>query len=213
MNIAISPVVEDHRDKVDVVPYSGRQLLDVEHESAVTVDRKDGCIWTCDLGTETGRVPPTERALVAGSDKAPRIVNRHSEAADIADLRELVDEDAILRQCISDSVDIRQLGREGSEHLHRLGAGFVQLVFPRGPFCVVFRQSVGQSGQDGGGITDDTDIRFVDPVHFFGGKIDTDHLQVTVRAPKLLVGLHTRADSEHDVDILPKAMTRWHGDR
>ena len=69
-------------------------------------------VRACDLDAERGGVSPAERALIAGRDECAGAVDRIAEAGCVSELRDLVDEDAVFRQCRPDRLQKFQLRLE-----------------------------------------------------------------------------------------------------
>src|SRR4051794_13473879 len=114
-HIAIGAVVEDDDDKRNAMTHRGRQLLHIEHEAAVARDRDHRHIAERVLGPKRGGDAPAERALVAGRDVSARRARLIRIARRIADLGELIDDDAVVRQYITDRIEIAELRGEHRE--------------------------------------------------------------------------------------------------
>ena len=101
-DVAVGAVVEHDRDGGDAVTHRGRQLLHVEHEAAIAVDAHHRAVRARRLDAERGGVAPAERALIAGRDEGARPIDRIAEARGVAELGDLVDQDARPRQSAPD---------------------------------------------------------------------------------------------------------------
>ncbi len=77
--------------------HRARELLHVEHEAAVAVHRQHRPTGKGDLGAEGRGEAGAEGALVARGQKGPGAVDGKQGARHVADLGQLVDEDAVLR--------------------------------------------------------------------------------------------------------------------
>src|SRR4051812_34210352 len=79
-------VVEHHDGHADIVLDSGRQLLHVEHEATVAVDRDDRAVRIADLRTERRREATPERPLIPRGNVGARRVERHASPRPIRHL-------------------------------------------------------------------------------------------------------------------------------
>ena len=90
----------------------GRQLLDIVHEAAIAGDRHDRPVGPRHLGAERRRIAEAERPLIAAVQVGARAVDRKGEPADIADLGQILDIDAVVRQFGADGGEILALRPE-----------------------------------------------------------------------------------------------------
>src|SRR5581483_8674545 len=79
-------VVEDDRRQRDLVLGGRGELLHAEHEAAIAVDRDDPPVRVRHLRAKRGREAGAERALVAGRNVRPRLVDGEAEKGPVADL-------------------------------------------------------------------------------------------------------------------------------
>ena len=108
-DVAIGVVVEYQRDDADLVLHRRREFLHAEHEAAVAGDGDDRLVRIGDLDAERGREAGAERTLVARRDEGARLVDRKAVPGSETDLRQLVDDDRIRRQHLTQDLQIRQL--------------------------------------------------------------------------------------------------------
>ncbi len=80
------------------VAHGGRQFVGRVHEAAIAVDGQHRHVGPRMLRAERGGVTPAEIVLEAGREKCARLVDREGEAGCKAELRYLVDEDAVFGQ-------------------------------------------------------------------------------------------------------------------
>ena len=98
LHIAEGAIVEDDDHDRQVVLHGGGEFLHLVHEAAVARDRDDRAAGHGRLRAERGSVAPAEIVLIARREKGARRIGREGEAARKADLRDLVDENAVVRQ-------------------------------------------------------------------------------------------------------------------
>src|SRR6185437_2479566 len=103
---------------------------------------------------ERRRVTPAEIVLIAGREKRARLVYWHGDAGDEADLRDLVDEDAVLGQFGAHGVDKGELRAEFLQPLFQLGLALQHLFAARGAPRVHASERVDQFAEHGGGVAD-----------------------------------------------------------
>ena len=133
LDVAEGVVVEDHPNQRDVVQLHRRQLLHVVHEAAVAVDRDDLLVRVADLHPQRGGEAVAERPLVAGADEGALLVDREADRREVADLRALVDQDAVLRQLAADRLGVGRLRLDLVELVGDLLLQPGQLLLARGP--------------------------------------------------------------------------------
>src|SRR5215472_11880223 len=107
-DIAEGAVVEQDHDDRDAVAHRGRELLHVEHEAAVAAERDDRRGAERVLGAERDGDAPAERALVTRGDEGARRAYLVENARGIADLRQLVDQHAVVGQDVTDRLEIAE---------------------------------------------------------------------------------------------------------
>src|SRR5215472_984455 len=96
LDVAEMAVVEHHHRGLQAVFGGGRQLLHAPAEAAVAGDAEHGAAGIAVSGAERGRIAVAERALIAGRDVGAGRIDRKRRARLIADLRQLVDENAVV---------------------------------------------------------------------------------------------------------------------
>jgi hypothetical protein len=105
-------VGKDDRDDVDAVAGRGRQFLHIVHKPAIARDRHDRPVGAADFGAERGRKTEPQRVLIAAVDVGARLIDRERHPADIADLRQVLDIDAVIGQFGADRPQIFALWAE-----------------------------------------------------------------------------------------------------
>src|SRR5215472_7047637 len=80
--------------------------------TAVDRDRDHRQVGARDFSAERGRKTEAERALIPAMDVAARAVDRERHAPDIADLRQILDINAVLGQLGTDRVEVFALRAE-----------------------------------------------------------------------------------------------------
>ena len=108
-DIAEGAVDKHNRHQWNAVADGGRHLVAGVKEAAVAVDRQHRHIRPRLLRAERGGIAPAEIVLIAGRQESARLVDRHGEARDKADLRDFVDENAVLRQRGADGLEESEL--------------------------------------------------------------------------------------------------------
>ena len=123
-HVAVGRVVEQHGDQVDAELHRGRQFRATEQEAAIAGQRHHRPVRHRHLDAERGRKAGAERAGEARRDQRARRMERKAEPRDVADLRHLVAQDAVLRQHVADRFEERHLRLHLLDRLRglRLGA-------------------------------------------------------------------------------------------
>src|SRR5208282_4146631 len=111
-DVAEAAVVEDHDDDGQIVLTGGRELAHLVEEAAVAGNGEHRLGGLGRLDAEGCAEAPAEIVLVAGRKEGARLEHRKGEAGDEADLRHLVDEDAVLRERRPDRLEEAQLRLE-----------------------------------------------------------------------------------------------------
>src|SRR6185312_13539257 len=111
-HVAEPAVVEHDGGERNAMLDGARKLVRREHEAAVAVDRQDRHVRPRVLSAKRGRKAPAEIVLVAGREEGARLVHGEEQAGRKADLRDLVDIDAVLRQLGAYRVEERGLRRD-----------------------------------------------------------------------------------------------------
>ena len=163
--------------------HRGGEFVRGEHEAAVAGDRHHRHVAPRVLRAERGGEAPAEIVLIARREKGPRLVDREGEPRGEADLRDFVDEDAVLRQFGADRFEEGDLRRELVEALAPCGLALLHLGRARRPLGVVRRQRGEQAAQDRRGVADQRDGRLVQAVVLLGVGIDADDRRARVDAP------------------------------
>ena len=203
-DVAVGVIVEDDRGERNRMVDGGRQFGDPEQRAAVAGNRDDRHVRAGMGRAERRRDAPAQRALIARRQVGPRLVAREGQARDIADLGQLVGEDAVPRQFRPDR---RQPGHLGAEPVG-IGPGDPGLLpgNRRAP-VVAFRlpafERRDEQRQRRADIAADTDIGFADAVEFVAVDIDMDDLHFVVDAPHHLL-VEPRPDAENDIAGAPE---------
>src|SRR6516162_10043596 len=108
-DIAVRAIGKDDRNDIDAVFGRSRQFLNIVHEAAIARDRDNGAVGPTNLGAERGRKAEAQGALVTAMDVGARVVDRKSHPPDIADLRQILDINAFVRQLGADRLEIGAL--------------------------------------------------------------------------------------------------------
>src|SRR5665811_1758202 len=108
-------------------------------KAAVAVDREHRHVGPRVLRAERGGVAPAEIVLITGREKRARLVDRHGEAGGEADLRDLVDINAVLRQLSADDDEEGELRAKLVEACAQLGLALLHFVAARGAARIMFR--------------------------------------------------------------------------
>ena len=95
-DVAEMAVVEHHDRRLEAVFARRRQFLHAPAEAAVAVDADHSAAGIAVRNAERGREAVAKRALIAGRDVGVRPVNRIGRARQVSDLRQLVDENAVV---------------------------------------------------------------------------------------------------------------------
>ena len=111
----------------------GRQFLDVVHKAAIAGDRHDRLVGARHFRAERCRITVAERPLIAAVDVSARPVDREGEAADIADLCQILDIDTLIGEFGADRREVLALGAERLlETRLRLSLQLLELALARG---------------------------------------------------------------------------------
>ncbi len=86
-HVAVGVVVEDDRDRRDVVLHGGGEFGGGEQEAAVAGDRHDGAVGRTGLGADADGQPGAERAGEARREEGPRMAELVGEVGDERQLR------------------------------------------------------------------------------------------------------------------------------
>ena len=138
------------------------QFLYVVHEAAVAVDRYDRLARVRHLDAERRCEAITQRSLVAGGDERARTIDRVGQVRHVADLCDLVDEDAIVGQLVANGVQKIVLRAQ-------FGKAFVEFFFERAQFRLTrgARVRVETLGEpDSLAVEADGDVRGRTPAEF-----------------------------------------------
>src|SRR6185437_4917566 len=109
LHIAEGVIVEDDEGHAPLVPHRRSELLYLEHEAAIASDADDRPVGARGLRAERRAEAPAERALIGHGQEGARCVSLPEKADDVADLRYLVDEDAVFGQLGAQRRDISRL--------------------------------------------------------------------------------------------------------
>ncbi len=158
LHIAEAAVVEHHDHDSEVVACRGGELAHLVHEAAVAGDGQDLPVGHGGLGAQRRAEAPAEIVLVAGRQEGARLLDRQRHARGEADLRDLVDEDAVLGQCRTDRLQERELRLQSREALGQPGAVAFQLLGARMARPIVPGQGRDQGAQLRSGVADQRDV-------------------------------------------------------
>ncbi len=139
----------------DAVVDRGRYLVPREQEAPVARDRDDRQVAPRVLHAERSGIAPAKAVLVAGRDEGARPVDRKQEPGRKADLRHLVDENAVLGQFGADGVEKADLGPELGKPLTHLRLPLDHLFTPGRPGALMRGEHVDEAAQDRFGIADE----------------------------------------------------------
>ena len=135
-------------------------------------------------------------------DVGARLVDREGQPADIADLRQILDINAVIRQFGADRCEVFALRAERLFEARRgLRLQRLQVGAARWPLR---RQCLGQRRECVLGVGDDADRRARDASDLDRVEVDADHLDVGVEAPARLRLVEAAADRQHDIGPRPQ---------
>src|SRR5262249_44833172 len=129
-HIAKGTVIEDYDRERDAVVNSRRHLGRREHESAVTRDRDHRQGAARILDAKRRRIAPAERVLEARRDERARPISRVKKAGREAHLRDLLDENPVLRELGTDRLEVADLGCELGKPCAELALSLQHLAAP-----------------------------------------------------------------------------------
>ena len=189
------------------------ELGDGEKRAAVATDRQHRHVAPRMRDPQCGGKAIAECSLIACRDEAARMVARESEARDISGLCQLVDEDAVTRERITDCAEPFQLSAKFLSILGRTPCLGIGRAF--GPVRVRVGNAVHCVDQQGQGIGKprmDADIDWRAAPDLRLVDIDMDDLHCIVMAPCHDLALQACAEADHQIDIGPQAVRDRHAD-
>ena len=113
-DIAERAVVEHHRDHRQAMAHGGGEFLRLIHEAAIAGDQHHAAVGHRRLRAEGDAEAPAEIVLIAAGKIEARRLHRESETAGEADLRDVLHENAVLRQGGADRAQEAELRTEAA---------------------------------------------------------------------------------------------------
>ena len=206
VDVGVAVIVEHHGDQLDAVFNRRREFGGSEQEAAIAGNADHHLVGIGRLDAERGGIAIAERALEAATDMAAQIVDRQAEPGGVADLGDLVAEDAVGRQNVADRLEIGHLRPDPVGHLG------IQALLESSQFLFARSRPPGHGalelGQEdakrGAGIAMQRYGRLRIAIELMGVDVEPDDLDVLVEPPIELRVFEPGADGEDHVGVGPE---------
>ena len=192
--------------------HGGGKLGGGEQEAAVAGDREHRHIAPRILCAQRRGKTPAQRILIAGRQKRARLVDGKDQPRGEAELGDLVDENAVLRQFGAHHFEEGDLRGDLLEALAPLRLALVHFRLPRCALGVARRQFREQALQDRLGVADERHPGPLPAIVFLRIGIDADDGEVAIDAPFAKLHEQPGADREHRVGLAPQFVPQRQGD-